>query len=84
MHAHTAPAAIIADALADAAECYRAAAPARAAEHVARADWAMARHDVTAELRGQAQAAQATAARDAARAADMLDTAAATIRRVYA
>lgn len=50
-----APATIAVSALLDAATCFRDGAETRATEHVQRADWAMARHGVTAELRGQVQ-----------------------------
>ena len=85
MSTTTAPAALIAGALRDAATCYRAGDETTAAEHVKRADWAMARHGITAELRGQTQALGSFAHLGLMdRAAEVADTIAATTGQVYA
>lgn len=75
----------IADALRDAATCYRDGAPSAAADHLARADLFLALHGATAELRGQVQAVQSFAFLGlTTRAAEAAEQVAATTERVYA
>ncbi|MDN5688756.1 MAG: hypothetical protein L0G94_19065 [Brachybacterium sp.] len=85
MSATTVRAAHIAAALRDAATCYRAGDETAATEHVKRADWAMARHGMTAELRGQTQVLGSFAYLGLMdRAAEVADTIADATEQVYA